>query len=141
MLSQTAEYALRAMVVLAEQPEELWTTERLSETARVPPGYLAKVMRDLGRAGLVKARRGPGGGHYLARPADQINLVEIVRAVQPFERLKECPLGLPQHADALCPLHRRLDEALGSIMDVFTATTIDELLGEATPARRLTAGG
>ena len=138
MLSQTAEYALRAMVVLAEKPGDLWTTERLGEVAGIPPGYLATVMRDLGRAGLVRARRGPGGGHSLARAGDTITLIDIVRAVQPFDRLHECPLGLLQHSESLCPLHRRLDDAVGLVVDAFTATTIDQLLGEATPETRLT---
>ena len=66
MISQTAEYALRAIVYLADQGGVARTTSEIAETTQVPAGYLAKVMQSLCRAGLVKSQRGLNGGFKLA---------------------------------------------------------------------------
>lgn len=139
-LSQTAEYALRAMIVLAERPDRLWATEELAEVAKVPPGYLAKVLQDLGRAKLVRSKRGRGGGFCLREAPEQTNLLRIVQAVQAVERIETCPLDLPQHRDRLCPLHARMDEFAELMLQALDETTLRHLLDQATPEEALTAG-
>jgi Rrf2 family protein len=131
MISQTAEYALRAIVCLAREVSEPMPTERIARVTRVPPGYLSKVLQSLRRAGLVRARRGLGGGFTLARPPESIHLLAVVNAVDPIQRIRVCPLGLDSHADGLCALHRRLDEAMRLVEESFRATTVAELLAEA----------
>lgn len=128
MLTQTVEYALRAMVCLAGNGDGLQTRSEMVEKTRVPSAYLAKVMRGLTRAGLVHAQRGPGGGFSLARPPRKIRLIEIVNAVEPIPRIRTCPLGI--HGPQLCALHRRLDQALASFEQSFSETTLGDIVAE-----------
>ncbi|MGH7487935.1 MAG: RrF2 family transcriptional regulator, partial [bacterium] len=81
MLSQTAEYALRAMVTLAQDEDTPLTAQEIARLARVPLDYLSKVLNLLSRAGLVKAQRGRYGGFHAAKSAGQMTVLEIVNAV------------------------------------------------------------
>jgi Rrf2 family transcriptional regulator, nitric oxide-sensitive transcriptional repressor len=126
MFSQTAEYALRAIVYLAGPHEAPCTTREIAKITRVPSGYLAKVMQSLHRGGLVTAQRGLHGGFALARPADEITALDVMQAVDPLKRIEHCPLGLKGH-HTLCPLHRRLDSAVALVEDALRNSTIAEL--------------
>ncbi len=127
MISQTAEYALRAVVFLAEHPEGPSTIAAIAERTQVPPSYLAKVMQGLARHHLVTSHRGITGGFTLAREPVTLTLLEIVNAVDPVQRIFTCPLGLPEH-EQLCSLHRRLDMAYAMFEEVLRGTTVAELL-------------
>jgi Rrf2 family protein len=128
MISQTTEYALRAIVYLADQSGMPRTTAQISDVTQVPAGYLAKVMQGLSRARLVKSQRGLNGGFTLARDPEVLTILEIVNSVDPIRRYPECPLGLPSHGKRLCPLHRRLDEAGALVEESFRQTTVAEML-------------
>lgn len=136
MISPTTEYALRAIVAIAQADGNAAATHSIARITKVPPGYLPKVLQMLGRAGLVDSRRGLGGGFKLAKPADQMTVLEVVNAVDPIKRIKRCPLDLETHGEKLCPLHKRLDEATEQVERSFASTTIAELLtqpGRSTP--------
>jgi Rrf2 family nitric oxide-sensitive transcriptional repressor len=127
MLSQTAEYALRAMVSLARGGSH--TAQEVAANAHIPLDYLSKILNALGRAGLVSAQRGRGGGFQPARPVNEISVLEVVSAVDPVRRIHTCPLGLAVHGTNLCPLHRKLDDAAQSMEETFRITTIGSLAG------------
>jgi Rrf2 family transcriptional regulator, nitric oxide-sensitive transcriptional repressor len=137
MISQTAEYALRAVVALAAGDGAPQTTLRIAATTKVPPDYLSKVLQSLGRAGIITSQRGQGGGSVLARPATHISVYDVVQAVDPIARIHTCPLGLPGHGKRLCALHRRIDNAIGTVEDAFRASTIAELLAEPSESHPL----
>ena len=140
MISQTAEYALRAVIWLAGHPEEALGTKRISREVQVPAGYLAKVLQTLARAGLVHSAPGRGGGFRLTRPAEEITVLDVVNAVDPVQRIRTCPLHLASHAKNLCPLHRRLDSAMAQMESAFAESTVADLLAEETespPLREL----
>lgn len=128
MISQTAEYALRAIVHLAKDPDEPHITRSIAEATQVPSGYLAKVMQTLVKAGFVDSRRGLRGGFTLKRPADEISILDIVNTVDPLQRIRTCPLKLPEHRDSLCPLHHKLDQAMADIEQAFGNTTIADIV-------------
>lgn len=143
MISQTMEYALRAMTRLASLGEGGGTSEKLAEATQAPHDYLSKVMRDLVRAGLVTSTRGRQGGFALARPASAITVLDIVNAVDPLRRITSCPLGDPSHTQ-LCPLHRCLDNAMAQIEQAFASSTLRDLVeGASAPigCRRLAGLG
>lgn len=137
MLSQTAEYALRAVVWLANNMDSPVTREELARATRVPPDYLSKVMQSLGRGGLVRAQRGKNGGFSLVKTADELTVLEVVNAVDRIQRIKTCPLGIKSHGKKLCPLHQRMDDAMVMVERVFGKTTIDELIGSPSSCKGL----
>jgi Rrf2 family protein len=137
MISQTAEYALRAVVCLASQPDVALTTQQIAVTTRVPPSYLSKVLQSLGRASIIHSQRGLHGGFTLARPLEALTVLEVVNAVDPLQRIRTCPLKLESHGTNLCPLHRRLDEAMAQVERSFAETTIAELMAELTTSKPL----
>lgn len=128
MFSQTLEYALRAMVALAQEPERPLTTAQITEYTRVPAGYLSKVLQTLVKTGLIKATRGLHGGYELLRPVADITILEIVSAVDPIKRIRTCPLDIPEHGQKLCLLHRKMDDALAEVERAFDACTLADLV-------------
>jgi len=132
MFSQTSEYALRMIVYLASLDGQPATIRQIADATHTPEGYLAKVLRNLALAELVRSQRGPQGGSVLARPAKQITVYDVVQAVDPIQRITSCPLGIKGHGINLCPLHRRLDQAIAMVEDAFRKTTIAELVRSPT---------
>jgi Rrf2 family nitric oxide-sensitive transcriptional repressor len=127
MLPKTAEYALRAVVWLARDPEATMSADFLAENTKVPRRYLHKVLQDLGRAKLVSSYPGPGGGYALARKPERITILDVVNAVAPLERIRHCPLGLPSHT-RLCPLHKELDSVYAATEKALGRVAISELV-------------
>ena len=132
MFSRTVEYALRAVIHLAHESPRPRTTAQIAAATRVPKGYLVKVLQGLAKRGLVETQRGVGGGVSLARPPDQLTILDVVNAVEPVGRIATCPLGLPNHGANLCPLHRRMDAALAVVEEALRASTLAEVLAEPT---------
>lgn len=132
MFSQTVEYALRAVVRLAQTAPELQTTEQLANVTKVPQPYLAKILQSLSQKGVVRSQRGIGGGVTLVKTPEELTILEVVNAVDPIGRIQECPLGLAAHGVRLCPLHKRVDQALALVEDAFRKTTLAEVLAEPT---------
>lgn len=132
MFSQTVEYALRAVVMLAGKTPHAQTTSQIAQTTRVPRAYLSKVVQSLARAGIVQSTRGLGGGVTLSKSPDKLTILEVVNAVEPIRRIRTCPLGLAAHGVHLCPLHRRVDDALAMVEEAFGSTTLAEVLAEPT---------
>lgn len=139
MISQTVEYALRAMVYLAGiGPETAVNCETIAAHTQVPRGYLSKVLRDLVLAKLLNSQRGPNGGFSLAQRAADVSMLDVVNAVDPIVRLQSCPLGNPAHVN-LCPLHRNLDNAIGVIEKSLASTSLARLLQSAANTRQCLA--
>lgn len=136
MLSQTAEYALRAVVFLADNEGEQHTSDRISAATKVPVGYLAKILQQLARAGLVASQRGPHGGFTLAIPRNKLTVYDVVQAVDPVQRINSCPLELKSHGVYLCPLHRLLDNTAAYIERTFRKVTIGSLLTQRAGGSR-----
>lgn len=133
MLSQTAEYALRAVLYLAERADD--RTVRVGEMAqalRIPRNYLSKILHRLARADVLTSTRGKTGGFQLAVPADRLRLSEIVA---PFDRIDErrrCLLGRPQCNDrTACAAHSRWKDVADTVATFFRETTVAELLSDA----------
>ena len=81
MLSTTAEYALRALLSLAHQPDKATLGRDLAASSGVPANYLSKILLDLKKGGFVQAVRGTGGGYRLGRPPGEVRLMDVVEFV------------------------------------------------------------
>jgi Rrf2 family protein len=107
LISQTTEYAIRAMIELARQPEDSALLAReLTEKTGVPQFYLSKILHALARQRLLTSNRGRGGGFRLSRPASEITLAMVVEHFEDLRSNSECLLGRPRCSDAeACPMH------------------------------------
>ena len=137
MISQTAEYALRAIVHLAFHPDDPQTAQQIASATHVPSPYLSKVLQQLGRSGLIHSQRGLHGGFTLLKDGIDVTVYEVVQAVDPLRRITTCPLGLEAHGANLCPLHRRVDDALSLVEKSFRESTIADLINEPNSSRPL----
>lgn len=127
MIPQTAEYALRAAVLLARTPGRALSADEIATAGQVPRRYANKVLQALVRAGFVRSQPGPGGGYRLLVQPGELSILDVIAAVEPIPRIVRCPLGLKTHTD-LCPLHRELDDALAAMERTFGRVTIAQLL-------------
>jgi Rrf2 family transcriptional regulator, nitric oxide-sensitive transcriptional repressor len=137
MLSQTVEYALRAVVYLASEPSEGRTTDQIAKATKVPRAYLSKVLQSLGRGGIVQSQRGLHGGMTLTRSPEQLTILEVVNAVEPIQRIRTCPLEIAAHGVRLCPLHKRMDAALAMVEEAFASSTLAEIIAEPSQSKPL----
>lgn len=130
MISQTVEYALRAVVAVAQAGGRNITADEIAVVTRVPNSYLSKVLQLLVKAEIITATRGIHGGYSLTVSPDTLSILDVVNAIDPLKRIHSCPLNLTSHGGHLCSLHRRLDAVLLQAEQVFGKTTITTLLSE-----------
>ncbi len=130
-LTRAGDYAVRAMLALADNEGGVWlSARRISESMTIPAGFLPRVMRDLARAGLVEARTGRTGGYRLARPATTISLMDVIGAVDPGDDPRRCVLrGIACGADGRCAVHDAFTTARVSMTDHLAAATLASLGG------------
>jgi len=120
-LSNKGRYAVQATFDLAYHGEGKAVQIRdLCERQGIPARFLEQVFQDLKKAGVVNSRRGPRGGYHLARPAEQVSLGEVIRAVEgPLSMAGEAgddeSPGLSLTRDVLGQLSRRLEAALDAM--------------------------
>lgn len=129
MLSQTAQYALRAALAIAAQPDgQSLGAARLAQVLKVPPNYLSKTLYQLARAGLLESNRGKLGGFRLARPADRITLLEVVSLFDEMSSGRVCLLGRPVCSDhSACAAHARWKAVSDRNATFFRETTLADL--------------
>lgn len=122
------EYALRAMIYLADHPEGVARGTEIARCEQIPKYYLEKVIRDLMHRGLVHARRGPGGGYQLARSATTITFKDIIEAVEGPITLNVCVDGSSSCAlQPTCRMFRVWEEGQRVLLEVFSQTTLQEI--------------
>ena len=143
-VSAKADYAVRAIVELAASSEGDAPTkaERLAQAQDIPLKFLENIMADLRQAGLVRSQRGADGGYWLAKPAAEITVADVIRA-------SDGPLAWvrgvrPEDLEYAGPARALQDvwiAARASLRDVLEAVTLADVAGGRLPAsvRALTA--
>jgi Rrf2 family protein len=81
-VSAKADYALRAVIELAASADGPVKGEKIAQAQEIPLKFLENILGDLRHAGIVRSQRGVEGGYWLARPAEEITVAEVVRAVE-----------------------------------------------------------
>lgn len=137
-LTRDGEYAVRAILFLASQPEgKVSLITEISEVQEVPKSYLSKIMQHLTRAGLVRSRRGAKGGFALAKPAGSITLRQAIEAVEGPIFLNVCLVKKGEcHRDDLCPVHPVWKEAQRKLFEVLDGKTMADLVKDADAIRK-----
>lgn len=144
-LSNKGRYGVRALFDIAFHNNERPTQVKdIAERQSIPARFLEQIFQDLKRAGLVASRRGPHGGYHLARPAAEIRLGDIVRALEgpisicgPDEDGPERPKGAVA-VDATDTVFQELSKEIEQCFDCVTVADICAR-GEALGLRRGTA--
>ncbi|MCX4912355.1 Rrf2 family transcriptional regulator [Streptomyces sp. NBC_00687] len=140
-ISAKADYATRALLELAREPARPLTCEAIASSQHIPFRFLKSVVGELRRAGLVRSQRGCEGGYWLGRPAGEVTLLDVVRAVDgELITLRGEPLGgldYPGPAAGLPGVWRQIEADAAAVLG---GTTLAALL-PAEPAERLSHQG
>ncbi|MBI5231897.1 MAG: Rrf2 family transcriptional regulator [Coriobacteriales bacterium] len=128
-ITRRTDYAIRMLLELARDGGEPISVRALAEHQGVPYAFARAVQRDLVGAKLVKARRGAAGGITLARPAEEITLLDIVAGMQGDPSIATCA-GDPQWCDRShsCSMHRVWCGANDLIRDYLGGRTLASLV-------------
>jgi Rrf2 family protein len=136
LYSKSAEYAIQALIYLAEKnsPEPVMVSE-IAEAYNIPQPFLAKIAQTLANHKILKAFRGRNGGFKLARPADQIYIRQIVKAIDgPGE--ERCVIGLDLCSDEQpCPFHKEWMEINRQIQRVLETKDLKTVAHKAMEKR------
>ncbi len=129
-LTRYTDYSLRVLLFLAVEPARKATIEEIAEAYGISRTHLMKVVRELGRHGLVDTVRGRGGGLRLARAPETIRLGDVVRRTEEDLALVDCfdPEGVPCRIDPACRLRPVLHAALAAFLAVLDETTLADLV-------------
>ena len=132
-LTKRGDYGVRAMLALSRVPAgQLLSVRRIAEEMDIPVRFLPQVMGDLAAAGLVSAETGRSGGYRLAKPADQVSLLDVIQAIEGDGRRRACVLrGGPCGMDGFCDVHDVFFAAQDALLDTLAGARLDQL-----PARR-----
>jgi Rrf2 family iron-sulfur cluster assembly transcriptional regulator len=120
------------MAILAAQvPKDYADARVIAERIGAPPNYLAKLLGQMAKAGLVEARKGAGGCFRLARPASELCLYEILEPVEQLVSENDCILGRDNcDGSAPCALHSRWAGIRREMIDFLKTTRLDTLAGD-----------
>ena len=125
MLTRTAEYALRAVIHLAQHHED-WPIpgNQIAKQAGIPAKYLSKVLGDLVRVGVLTSSRGKRGGFAMVRSPKKMRLVDVLRPFEQFE-IRRCPFGNSECIDRKpCLAHDQWKKVVAAEQEFFRKTTI-----------------
>ena len=148
MLTNKAKYGLRAMCALHGSDSRWLQAHAIARRANVPEKFLETILVELRRAGFVESRRGHLGGHALARPADQIMVGDLIRAIDgplapvrcasnsAYEPCADCID--PEHC-AVRDLMRETREALSGVLDRHSLLTLSQR-ADSEPRQRPSTG-
>jgi len=140
MLTVTGEYALRAMIFLARNPESgPIPGPRIAEAAGVPRKYLSAILADLVRGGLLEGTRGKSGGFQLRRPANSVSLSQVVSPFAPVQsNRKSCPFGNRICSDKdPCSAHERWKEVNAALTRFLEETTLEDVAVRASDGHKV----
>lgn len=133
MFSNSAKYALNAVLYLSLHTHEdkKLMTKDLSDRINVPKPYLAKILQDLSRHGIISSTKGPKGGFYLSEDNRKLSLIEIVEVMDGKQRLNSCVLGFEAcNNENPCALHHIVGRANTEFVKNLQETTIQDLISD-----------
>ena len=137
-IGSKGDYGLRALIDLAEhyRSRAIIQARDIAHREAIPKDYLALIMIDLRKAGLVESTRGPGGGYRFARPPEEITMGQALRALDGPVTLLDCTtdLGFGECSISLrCRMRNVWIEANRAVMAILDSTTIADLCRPSRP--------
>ncbi|MGE5648057.1 MAG: RrF2 family transcriptional regulator [Acidobacteriota bacterium] len=136
--SRSTEYAIRAFVNLAQVQEGKYAmVKQIAEQEGIPAHFLAKILQQLARKGLLRSSKGPTGGFSLRTPPKDISLIQLVEALDGLTDYQKCVSGLSECTDdAPCGMHDSWKALRSRIMEYLEKTTIADLAAALEQKRR-----
>lgn len=133
-LSKSFGYALRGILYVARMEAEKGKiqVDEIANTLSVPKHFLGKIMQQVVKAGLLKSTKGPYGGFSITPATLHSPLIKLIEITDGMEEFSFCVLKL-KYCDGLnpCPLHNEMDEIRKSFLDMFSKTTIGDLVKDS----------
>lgn len=135
-VSAKADYAVRAAIDLAAAPQLPMRAEDLAERQGIPVNFLVKILHEMRLAGIVRSQRGPEGGHQLARPAKEISIADILRAVEgPLADVRGIPPEDVAYVGSAVPLQRVWVALRTNVRAVLETVTVADVAEGRLPRR------
>lgn len=131
-LSQVGKYGIRALLYLVAYPpkNQYLSIRDISEELGLSFHFVTKIFRELTERGILISYRGPAGGIALAKPAEEIMLIDVIKALEGDDYFDKCLIGLPHCGTAKpCPVHEFWKEVKTKMQKNFSETSL-ALLGE-----------
>jgi Rrf2 family protein len=135
-VSAKADYAVRAMIELAAEGDESSPVkgDQVAEAQAIPLRFLENILAELRHAGLVHSRRGADGGYWLAKPADDVTLAEIIRAVEgPLATVRGAPPDELVFAGDARPLQEVWIALRANIRQILESVTVADVVAGELP--------
>lgn len=129
MLSNSSKYAVKAVLYLAihSREDKKIMAKDIAEPINVPQAYLAKLLQELSREGIITSVKGPKGGFYLSEESKLFSLMDVVRVIDGDKRLNSCVLSLEKcNAEKPCPLHDLINPSKSIFMKSLKEKTIKD---------------
>ena len=134
-VSAKVDYALRATIELAAAGEGPVKGERIAQAQEIPLKFLENILGDLRHAGIVRSQRGVEGGYWLARPAEEITIAEVVRAVEgPIANVRGVGPEQVEYAGSAERLREVWIAVRANLRAVLEQVTMDDLARGELPA-------
>ena len=133
MFSKTCEYAIRAMIFIAQKSKQQNKTgiKEIAKEINAPESFIAKILQDLCRSELLLSSKGPTGGFYLDKNLQQCSLYKIVQVIDGDKLFHGCALGLHSCSEKKpCPLHNQFKTVRQDIYDMLKNAKVNELQGQ-----------
>jgi len=129
-LGRKGDYSVRAMLDVARHSDTGRRKAReIASEMEIPQPYVAQILADLVRQGLLTAVAGPAGGYTLSRPASEITLLEVAEAAEGPTTLESCVLrGGPCDWTSVCPVHETWSRGQNALTATLAATTFADLI-------------
>ena len=131
-LSRKGDYSVRAVLYLARHHEDRRKSREIAQEMDIPARYLTQILASLVQHDLLTAMAGPSGGYCLARPPEEISLLEIVEAAEGPIGLDRCVLqGGPCSWENSCPVHIPWARAQEAMAEQLASTSFADLVAAA----------
>ena len=134
ILSKACVYGMRASLYLAAKGEVdngFISISRISEELDISRHFLTKILQELTQADLLESLKGPKGGVRLKQEADEIRLIEVVKAIDGLDILTECALGLPGCGEQKpCPIHDQWAEVRRELREMLENNSLADMAGK-----------
>ncbi len=127
MFSKTCEYAILATIFIAQKSGQGVKVgiKEISKGINAPEHFIAKILQDLSRKGLVQSVKGPNGGFYLEEEEKRTTLADIVQAIDGDSLFTGCALGLKHCSEREpCPLHDEFKVIRQQIHSMLQSSTV-----------------